>query len=178
MNLDLFEIAEHATGGKKHFLDKYICSALMPVMIGFGAVYRFWYNEGRADVLWPQTGIAWTCFCVSCAIFVLVLSSLVGPLLDDGICPAAALPLGTDGNGGCPILDSDLKKDAIAVMLLSFVWVGYPLVSVAARVWQGDEKNTEFSGNASLFKDIAYATLDIASKAGLALYAVYRSFWI
>lgn len=181
MVLDLFELAEHATGGKKPFLDKYVCSALMPVMIGFGAIHRFWYNDARGDVGGWKKVVAWVSFGVSCGIFTVVLWSLNAPLVDDDVCPASALPSGTDGSGKCPVLDTDLNKDKVAVMLLSFVWIGYPLVGIASSLWQGcwnQQKDTFYTGTLSLFKDISYSTLDITSKAGLALYACYRSHWV
>jgi hypothetical protein len=86
MVLDLYDLAESATGGAPHspISSKFVAAALMPVMILFGGGYRFWANEITATN--PNKGphlcqyvIGVAGWAVSCAIFALVVLSITDP---------------------------------------------------------------------------------------------------
>ena len=65
----------------------------------------------------------------------------------------------------------------MALYMLTLVWVGYPLVQIYARVrlsWVDDD---EYPSSLSICKDFLFATLDITSKCGLAVYVATRAYW-
>tara|TARA_Y100000748_G_scaffold291555_1_gene279174 strand:- start:107 stop:1327 length:1221 start_codon:yes stop_codon:yes gene_type:complete len=178
MTLDLFDLASHATRGVVPIMSKYLCASLMPVMIGCGALYRFWLNEGRPSEKGRRHCgcgllLAFLSFLAALAIFVPVLYALNDPLYTNTCLNAA-----TSVEESCGTLTDSEQRDKTAVYALSFAWLGYPLVSIAARLAQYNAVGAEFSPNVSVFKDVAYACLDVTSKGGLAIYVAYRSSWL
>lgn len=172
MTLDLFEITEHVTGGVEPFLNKFVCAALMPLMILLGGMYRFLFNEGKGSR--TEGSFAALCFLLSACIFAVVLSSITQPLLS-GKCMISSIN-NTSTVSDCGPLSKNTQADKSAVFVLSFVWLGYPLVSISTRLWHfcnAKAQDDVFNG-LSLFKDILYAILDVVSKGGLAIYAAYR----
>ena len=83
----------------------------------------------------------------------------------------------TAGSEACPITDALLKRDATAVLALSFTWVGYPTVALISRAALACYSFAN-NGRVSLFKDVAFGVLDVVSKAGLAAYVAYRTTWV
>ena len=63
-------------------------------------------------------------------------------------------------------------------MLLTLVWVGYPIVTVGSRLALWNLPGGEYSATVSLVKDMAYGVLDTLSKAGLAIYFASKAFWM
>jgi len=184
MTMDLHDLAFHATSGVKPSIDKYVAAGLMPLMVFFGGVYRFYANELRGRTLKdgeamrgnvdsPQLFVGVVSFVVSMVLFVYVVTNITDPITQEK-CPVGAVP---DADGDCPISDANKKNDADAVLILTFVWIGYPIVAFASRLFlptYGFPK----TAYVSVFKDIAYAFLDVVSKGGLALYVSYRTTWL
>lgn len=183
MSLDLHDLVNQATLGVEANIDKYVASALMPLMVFFGGVYRFYANEIRGkklestgetqrnvDMLQVLVGVV--SFVLSCVLFVIVVVNIIEPFVS-GRCS----PNGIQNDDGlCTIANfaSAQKNDAYAVLILTLVWVGYPIVAIASRSFlpmYGFPK----TAYVSVFKDIAYAVLDVVSKGGLALYVSYRT---
>lgn len=184
MTLDLMHLAYLATGGYEPFINKYVTASLMPVMVGLGGIYRFITNEVRGrplnegntnniDKLQRVIGI--TSFTASGILFLFLAFNITYPIIQE-LCGPSEVP---NANGKCPITDANHKADADAVIVLVLVWLGYPLVSLASRFspWRKNHGFDETAWN-SLFKDVAFAVLDVSSKGGLALYVCYRTTWL
>jgi bacteriorhodopsin len=184
MVLDLYRLTEHATRGATSWIDQYRAAALMPVMVFFGVVYRFYANEFRGkeknsvdsfQVLIGVMGFVW-----SCVVFGLVVSGILNPIEAELCGPG----INATSDGTCPITDPELKYDRDAVRVLTYVWIGYPIVSVLSRAMIKTYGKPSEAGNCltyaqhSLFKDVSYAVLDVVSKGGLALYVCYRTTWV
>ena len=175
LTLDLYEMTDNATGGAPHYPIpwKWLSAALMPLMVLFGGVQRFWANEFRPtkDCKYNPCHIIFGVlgWVGSMAILVCVIESIIDPIVNE-TCPPATT---TD----CSITDSNLKNDATAVLILTLTWFGYPAVSaiVILSVCCFGDKTDE---RVSFFKDVAYAALDIVSKGGLAIYVAYRHTWL
>jgi len=184
MTMDLMDLTYHATGGVAPRMDKFVTAAMMPLMVFFGGVYRFYANEIRGKTLknsevemgnidCPQVLVGGLSYIVSCVIFATVVTNIIDPITQEQ-CPPSATP---NVDGKCPITDINKKNDANAVFILTMVWIGYPIVSVASRLLlpaYGFPK----TAYVSVFKDISYAVLDVVSKGGLALYVSYRTTWL
>ena len=182
--LDLMDLTYHATGGVEPRINKYWTAAMMPLMVFFGGVYRFYANELRGKTLKPgeqelgnidcaQIFVGAVSYIISCVIFGVVITNILDPINHE-LCPTGATP---NSDGKCPITDPKLKNDADAVMVLTLVWIGYPVVSILSRLYlptYGFPK----SALVSVLKDIAYAVLDVVAKGGLAVYVCYRTTWI
>jgi hypothetical protein len=188
--LDLYRLAEHATGGAESWLHVYTAAALMPVMVLLGAMYRFGANELRGkekyDIDCPQVFVGVVGFVGSCAVFGVVMAGILNPI-DEQLCAPGANATAGDK---CPITDPELKYDADAVQVLTWTWIGYPIVSFLSRAMlpaysepnESDVKKREeqnrWYARTSLFKDLSYAVLDVVAKGGLAIYACYRTTWV
>jgi hypothetical protein len=193
MVLDLYDISDHATGGAPHspIESKYVAATLMPVMVVLGGVYRFWGNQMRPGLegkkktppgCW-QFMAFFVGFVGSCTIFGFVVESIVTPTLNEE-CPdgynATGAANATGSGDKCPITDENLEHEALAVQMLTLVWVGYVFVSAFEWAWQAyfSQKGYQYSAVLSLLKDVAYSGLDVTSKGGLALYLAYRHTWL
>lgn len=149
MVIDLYRLSQGATGGAKSWMNDNIAASLAFVMVVLGVVYRFSANVYlRAPA-----------FVVSCVIFGFVVHAITSPIHLNK-CNAPEGRCDTDGD----------VEDERAVLIFTYVWIGYPLVALASSVlpW-GDVKQL------SVLKDAAYAVLDIFSKAGLAFFVAYRT---
>lgn len=188
MVLDLLDLAYHATGGVEPNFDKYWAAALMPVMVFFGGCFRFYANQLRGkefatkeeatkgNIDCPQIFVGGASLIISCVIFGIVVSNIINPIVDE-MCPPGATPNSDDK---CPITDINKKHDSQAVLILTLVWIGYPLVAtLSAFSLPAQGFPTGFRGAfVSTSKDAAYAVLDVVSKSGLALYVSYRTTWV
>lgn len=164
LTLDLYEMADNATGGAPHYpIDsKWLAAALMPLMILLGGVHRFWANEFRPTKDYryspwqlPVGILGWG---GSIFIFALVVTSIVDPIVNE-TCPPRITT-------NCSITDSNLKNDAAAVRILTLTWIGYPAVSVLVLLSALCCFGNKTDERVSFFKDVAYAALDVVSKAG------------
>lgn len=182
MTIDLFMLAEQATGGAQAPISKYTAAFLMPVMVFLGATYRFWANEFRGSEGHPvgagQVILGVLSFLGACALFAVVVWGILDPLVSDA-CPPG-LNATDVATGTCPITDENKKTDEAAVFFLTLVWIGYPVVSILSRIFQSclSPGGKSFDARISFAKDFFYAVLDVTSKGGLALYAVFRSTWL
>lgn len=183
MVLDLMDLVSHATGGATPPVSRFWSAAFMPVMIFFGAVYRFYANEIRArkngDISYVQILIGVASFAVSCVLFGVVMWAILEPLQTEKCADGASV----NGSSTCPITVQELKYDAEAVMILTWVWIGYPIVSLVSRLMMsakgyGENDGHVATGWISFFKDLSYAILDVVSKGGMALYVAYRTTWV
>ena len=188
--LDLYRLAEHATGGAESWLHVYTAAALMPIMVLLGAMYRFGANELRGkekyDIDCFQVSVGVVGFLGSCAVFAVVMAGILNPI-DEQLCGPEA---NATSSGKCPITDSELKYDADAVQVLTWIWIGYPIVSFLSRAMlptysepddndlEKRKRNNTWYARTSLFKDLLYAVLDVVAKGGLALYVCYRTTWV
>ena len=127
----------------------------MSLMVFLGAI-------SRVNTKWS---ISIAAFVGSCVVFGCVVSGILYPI-DAELCGPGA---NTTLDGRCPITDPKLQYDRDAVRVLTYVWLGYPVVSLAAAV---------ADTHSSLFKDTCYAVLDVVAKAGLALYVCFRTTWV
>lgn len=190
--LDLYRLADHATGGAKSWLNVYVAAALMPLIVILGAVYRFAANELRGkekyDMDCTQITLGVVGFVGSCVVFGVVMSGILHPI-DAQLCgPGAEHTL----DGKCPITDTKLKYDSDAVQVLTWTWIGYPIVSFLSRAALPNYRMPQQVKNSkgenvdkmesfalvSVFKDLTYAVLDVVAKGGLAVYVCYRTTWV
>jgi hypothetical protein len=153
-------------------IDEYISAFMMGCMVFLGGVYMFYSNKWRgvhgSAVHFAQIATGVAALACSCVLFAIVLWAILSPIMDEkcGKVGNATAP------GKCPIVDPLLKRDAGAVVTLSCVWIGYPIVALMPC--------SSFARNnwVSIFKDAAYGILDVVSKAGLAVYVSYRTTWV
>ena len=176
LSLDLGLIREYmhiASAGKIPLppISKEWAALFQAAMMGFAMIYRFWCNEARS-VYDPATKtysparvstqiLAFGSFCVACLFFVFALMGAIGNLPSTDV-----------------VSEPSLKSDIICLQLLTFIWIGYPLVSIAARIGHISVPGDEYSATWSFIKDSSYALLDVASKGGLAAVVVLKAFWI
>lgn len=145
------------------------------LMIFFASVYRFYCNEGRSvleadgkkvrPASWLTVTIAWVSFVLAMVFFLVVVWGLLDGLPDDAAMDAAMFP-------------SHIKADVYSMRVLVLIWLGYPLVTLAARLGHWGKDGDEYSATWSVFKDIMFAFLDVTSKSGLALYFVLKASWV
>ena len=145
-----------------------LCQA---VMMGFAMIYRFWCNEARSvydsatKTYYPARLstriIAFGSFGVACLFFVLALMGAIGGLPSTDV-----------------VSEPSLKTDIVCLQFLTLIWLGYPLVSIAARIGHIGVPGDEYSSSWSLIKDSSYAVLDVVSKGGLAAVVVLKAFWM
>lgn len=140
-------------------------------MMGFAMIYRFWCNEARSFYD-PTTKsylparvstqiLAFGSFGLACLFFVLAIMGAIGNLPSTDV-----------------VSEPSLKSDIICVQFLTLTWIGYPLVSIAARIGHIGVRGDEYSATWSLIKDSSYAVLDVTAKGGLAAVVVLRAFWL
>ncbi len=182
MTLDLGAQREFATlADDNNFFDlgrgpmpisKEIVASLQAAMVGCGALYRFYFNEVRYErnpkggpPTPPKLGTllgGLASFLVSCGLFCVICWALLSNTAKPG------------DNRYAPKI---LEDDTIALFVLVLVWVGYPVVMLVARIWLWTLPGDAYSSNLSLFKDTAFGTLDVTSKAGLAIFVAARAHW-
>jgi hypothetical protein len=97
-------------------------------------------------------------FTLGCGIFIFICVELLrglGPALNNS--------------------NAENAMDAQVMFTLVLVWCGYPLTYMWAFAANWGVPLQEYSSRASLGKDVAFGTLDVTSKGGLALYSAYRA---
>ena len=177
MTLDLGHLREYltvVTGGAVPplSLGKEWLAGLQSIMILFATVYRFYSNEGKdyrddssptgyRRVRWTTLVFAWGSFVISCVVFSLILFFLL-----------EGLP------SGDTITEPSIRADIACLQVLTLVWIGYPLVSLAARIAAVGEPPDKMNATISLLKDLSYAFLDVTSKGGMAIFFVLKATWI
>ena len=152
-------------------------AVMQPIMVLFGSIYRFYFNELRGSVNKatgnPQKPDTTTilggslCFCISTGLFVATVYALLGNALEP-----SKFTANIDGRA------AGLKTDAWALRVFVWVWVGYPVVAIMQRLLLIGVKPDEYTANVSLFKDLAYGVLDVTSKAGMAIYFATKASWL
>ena len=198
MTLDLGHLREYlyyATAGviPEMPVAKEWLATFQALMIFFASVYRFYCNEGRSVLTpegrkqqkamqgasdgkevksarirpasWLTVTVAWVSFVLAMVFFLVVVWGLLDGLPDDAAMDAAMFP-------------SHIKADVYSMRVLVLIWLGYPLVTLAARLGHWGKDGDEYSATWSVFKDIMFAFLDVTSKSGLALYFVLKASWV
>ena len=181
MFLDLHGLARHATGNDPPWVGREVASGLQTVIILSASVYRFFLNECRRDAdnkrSWSASVVGLLCWLLSAGVFIFCTANL---LIQAGHWDSIA----TDTEAGIV-----QQRDCIAVWIIMVVQIGYPVVSVlswlmlhfaADRRKDASKKWFTMPGNqyhpwVSLLKDMAYSSLDVTTKGGLAFYAVLRA---
>jgi hypothetical protein len=136
-------------------------AALQVAMVSFGSWWRFYFNEGRDRESCTIQVMAAVTFLLACCCFAVIVTSLL-----DGLWPVlTATP---------PTASEAQITDALMMHLLVLVWIGYPLVFVYARIVNWRTELNRYQSRASTDKDILFGSLDVCSKAGLAIYASMR----
>ena len=173
MTLEMWKLAHHANNDTTAvpFLDQYWCATLQPIMVFLGGIPRFYLNDFRqrnGNKL--STGLVWLgiiAFLVACGLFGLTTGSLLDFIWRNGTPP-----------------DENLRLlDARVLTALILVQIGYPLVYIFSLVYLHcygrpydwpDDRSFFYPPGLSFLKDMAYGTLDVTTKAGLALYTASR----
>lgn len=180
MALETDTLIHKLNGGRRTAPIGPLWSAVMqPCMVQLGTIMRFYMNNLRAAPgdpvpLW-EAAIGVSCWGLALASFVLTTWSVldhIGPLDE--------------------YADATEREEARALVILAWVQVIYPMVSVIDFVWMhlhsasyvkrevgavdwqrvsGTFAHNEYSARLSTFKDVAYGTADVLTKAGLALVA-------
>ena len=174
MVLELYHLAEYASDKKEPAVPKFVAMGLVPCVVLGGVLYRFYANElrpakGMADAPveeWcKKIPLQWIVgiggFLGGCALMVPVLVGILSPVVEQ-----------------YDAITGDKTYDRDAVIALSLVWCGYPIVSCVSRLMLCGTPGNQYDGQAGCFKDAAYAVLDVTSKGGLALYVALRTTWL
>lgn len=146
-------------------LGKEILASMQALMILLASVYRFYTNEARptpgADVT-PGTSrfkvaLGWASFVASSGVFGVIVWALLDGLPDESA-----------------VSEPSVRYDLTCLRVLVLVWCGYPLVMFAARMAHWNAPGDEYFATWSLIKDISFAFLDVASKAGVAIFFILK----
>lgn len=175
--LDSWSLAEHANPDGTAILNKYWCTALQPVIIMLASIPRFVlgqcrYNSEKPGA--PQSVEMWAwlvgglCWIGAAAVFGICLYSILEFIWDNGTPPDEFMR----------------RQDAIVITALSYVQIGYAVVSLYSYAylhlicghWRA--KGGSFPAHLSCQLDVAYAALDVTTKGGLAIYVATRAAYI
>ena len=158
-----------------------VSAAFQTVIILSASVYRFFVNECRRNKnnnrSWGATTVGTVAWMVSAGVFAFCTWNLLdhaGHWED----------IATDTPEGVV-----QQRDCIAVWVIMLVQLGYPLVSVVSWLMLHVAEDRRADGKkgwytmpgdqyhpwVSLLKDLAYSSLDVTTKGGLAFYAVLRA---
>lgn len=174
MMLHLFDLAKRINPDGTPFISEGWCVALQPVIILFGSIPRFALNEFRhspkdGEKPMSSTIIAFglACYAAASAVFVLTTYSVVH------------LALSYDGPDRAPNT-TPYDKDVLVGLLLA--QIGYPVVTYYSLLYlhvlypESDNvsNSASYPATLSFIKDVAYSTLDVLTKAGMAFYTFYR----
>jgi len=153
-------VVKEVPGTPKPVIIKEWAAFLQVCMVTLGGVYRFVTNEARDNTKTSckSKTLGWIAFVLSSVCFVLAILSLQVGLKS---------PYEYD--------DPDVHRAVMQLFVFPLIWVGYPLVMLVARVWLRHLDPERYSEGCSLFKDVAFGTLDVLSKAGLALFVALRA---
>lgn len=180
MTLDLGHLREYLTAVSGGFIppmriSKEWTATLQAIMILFASVYRFSTNEARprkdakrmtGSSCDPCNGlqtplltaiISWGSFIASSGIFGVIVWVLL-----DGLPDASE------------VIVASVQYDLIVIRVLVLVWCLYPVVTLFARFAHWGVAGDEYLATWSTIKDVSFASLDIASKAGLAIFFVLK----
>ena len=140
MTLDLGHLREfmhRASGGDIHEMpiSKELAASCQALMICFATISRFYTNEGR-DGKACTVIIFVGCYLIACALFVIICWALLSGLPSTDVVA----------------YEPTLQNDIVALQILCLVWVGYPCVSVIARVMHIGAKQDEYSATVSFVK--------------------------
>lgn len=168
LTLDLWHLVELSDPTHAFVLGPYWCATLQPVMIFFGSIPRFYLGEFRnhkgngKSVAQPRGFIAVGSISIllSCAVF--------------GVCAWDILSYTLENDGHD-------EWDKLAVCTIVLVQIGYPIAFIGSILYlhlhpkKYAEHSDTYPALLSFYKDVAYGTLDVVSKGGLALYAATRA---
>jgi len=167
LTLDLGHLREYLTAVSGGFIPamriaKEWAALMQAAMIMFATVYRFYTNEARMvpyNLKNPRWTLffGWFSFVASSALFCVIVWLLLADLPDSS---EIAVP--------------SVRYDVNALWYLVLFWVGYPAVTILARMAHSNVPRDEYSASWSVFKDVAFALLDVLSKGGLALFFVLK----
>jgi hypothetical protein len=180
MFLDLHKLAEDVSLEQPPWFTREVGAFFQTWIILFGSVGRFFVNEMRIgndgkrhEPAW-KFGIGVFSYMSSCAVFAVCIYNLIeqtGPIITGDDC--------------LPKLYK--SRDQIAIYVIMFTQLGYPLTTFISLIWlncfardlrrgRGKERmpGNQYSPWLSTLKDMAYSSLDITSKGGLAFYCVLR----
>jgi fucose 4-O-acetylase-like acetyltransferase len=130
-------------------------ATLQVFMVSCGSWWRFYASEGRGETLASRIGAA-VSFTLGVFVFVFIVLGLL-----DGLWPALSAP-------------EPLATDALLIHILVLVWCGYPAVYIWAYFVNWRLPLGRYDSRASLGKDLGFGSLDVTSKAGLAIYSAMR----
>jgi len=188
MVLELWDLAEHAMplqlangadiGNPQAlpWMTRELCAALQPLMILFATVPRFYLNEfkwspqnekagappggWRSYTVWSVIGVL--CWSASAVIWATCSIALTSRLWKDGDAPE----------------DNMRRSEQLVVTTVIWLQIGYPIVSLVEMIWsnlKGRRTGDTYDAALSVAKDAAFATLDVLTKGGLAVYCASRS---
>ena len=183
MMLDLHLIASKASEGegREALFDGNVAAFFQTWIILFGSFGRFFFNEIRPDRFGNRPK-GWSRFL--CASFMYVAATVMFVLCVYNLLHITGLPWEES--------DPFKNRDKSMVWIIMLVQLGYPCVTFVSLIWVNSVsspiQNKEgelvpMPGNMyppwlSTFKDVAYSTLDVTSKGGLAFYSVLRATWL
>ena len=177
MAIETDTLVHKLNGGRRNAPIGPLWSAVMqPLMVQLGTVMRFYMNNLRSAPgdpvpVWEAAigGVLWAVALVSFCFTTWSVLDHIGPLDE--------------------YADATEREEARALVILAWIQVIYPLVSVIDFVWmhlykaryekkgerfqkvRGGFEHNEYSARLSTFKDVMYGFSDVTSKAGMALVA-------
>lgn len=161
----------------RYGMSKEWLAALQSVMMLLASVWRFYTNEARNVLVRAARGeleavyrpadfctvvLGWASFFGAAGVFGFIVFVLTADLPNDG----SKLP------------HSSLVSDVICLQVLVWIWIGYPLCALAARLGHWSMDGDKYLATWSTIKDLSFAFLDVASKGGLAIFFVLKSAWV
>lgn len=179
MSLDLGHLREYLFVASKGVVPKLSIgkewlAAYQSLMIFFATIWRFYCNECRSTRNKDGTHsspsivtvvIGWGAFAASSGLFALIVWGLLEGLPDSDTRTDHSFP-------------AHMNADIICLQVLTLVWLGYPVVALAARLGHIGLPGSYYNASWSTIKDVAFAFLDITSKAGLAIFFVLKATWV
>lgn len=142
------------------FISKEWLATLQSIMIFAASVWRFYSNEARGQSK-GTTILGVVSFLVSMGIFFFIVWVMLHDIPNTVI-----------------FKDESIRSDIYGLWVLTIVWVGYPMVSIASSIAHRSIPADKYNETWSLLKDISFAFLDVASKGGLALFFALKATWV
>lgn len=142
-----------------------LIAILLALVVGFGAIYRFPFKEGR--LVYRKDGSATVSYRIVGLISWLIAGGLFTWVVIDLLIGA------NDSISKEKVVQGVAIDHRTAVMWFTIIWVLYPLVSLSYLiiiVLNNYIEGQPLSIELIVVKDICYAVLDVVSKAGLAVY--------
>lgn len=159
MMLDIHEISKSAGYGPPLFSPELSAFAQTWIIL-FASIWRFYTNEMRPVMIDGKLEqppifvrvIALLSFLISSIIFIFTTMNALWNV---------------------PFPPNSMDSGWLYTIILS--WIGYPLVAILQRIMIRNVPGNKYDATVSLLKDIAYGSLDVTSKGGLALFVSIRS---